>query len=251
MASNPITPTKSAEAEVPVIENELPAYRALSRAAIAALVFGVASILTFLWPYFGVLGALAIVSGVAAQGKIRRMPDVLTGTKMANAGIGLGLFFTLSSLTILGVQYWIMDHEAGKFAREYVEALRSGSLDKAIYFESNAAFREGKAVEEVAKEYREGMSKGGMFEMQTQGVRDIQKRLASTPGQSIELGDLIGHDILGMDVYVSYLLVLKGPKSPEFPEETQYATAVLQGNPKGRTYGWLVKSLRFPVPGPR
>ena len=251
MASNPITPTKSAEAEVPVIENELPAYRAMSRAAIAALVFGAASILTFLWPYFAAFGALALVCGLVAQRNIRRLPDILTGTRMANAGTALGLLFTLSALTIIGVQYWIMDHEAGKFAREYVEALRSGSIDQAIYFENNPVYREGKAVEEIAKEYREGMTKGGMFEMQTQGVHDIQKRLSSGPGQTVELGDRISHDFEGMDAYATYLIVLQGPKSKEFPEETQYAAVTLLGTPKGRTYGWQVKNVRFPATMPR
>jgi hypothetical protein len=250
VASNPITPTKPAEAEVQVIENELPAYRALSRAAIACLILGAASILTFLWPYFAALGALAVVCGLVAQRNIRRMPDVLTGTKIANAGTALGLLFTLSALTIVAVQYGIIDHEAGKFARQYVEALRSKSIDNAIYLENHPTFREGKTPTEVAKEYREGMSKGGMYDMQTQPIRDILKRLTSGPDQTIELGPRIGHEFQGMDAYVSYLLVLKGPKSTDFPDETQYAIVILLGTPKGRIYGWQVKNVRFPVGAP-
>ena len=87
--------------------------------------------------------------------------------------------------------------------------------------------------------------------MQTQSVRDIQKRLASGPGQSIELGERTSHQVEGMDAFVSYLLVLKGPKSQEFPEETQYAAIILQGVPSGRTYGWNVKNVKFPATPPR
>ena len=81
----------------PVIENELPAYRALSRMAIASLVFGIGSILTFTSPYFVPLGVLAVVSGMMAQRSIRKLPDVLTGERMANVGVALALLFTLTA----------------------------------------------------------------------------------------------------------------------------------------------------------
>lgn len=251
MSSNPTTTTRPGATDRPANENELPAYRAMSRAAIASLILGGASILTFLSPYFGLLGVLAIAFGLAAQRNIRRLPDILTGTRMANAGTALGLLFTLSAFTIGAVQFWIIDREAAKFAREYVDALKSGSIDRAIFFENNPEYRNGKTVEAVAKEYRDGFTKSGMFEMQTQAARDIQKRLTSGAGQTLELGARTGHEVQGMDAYVSYLLVVKGPKSQEFPDETQYAAIILQGMPSGRTYGWHVKNIKFPVDPPR
>ena len=251
MASEPTTPVHPGAAERPVIDNQVAAYHAVSAAAIASLVFGIGAILSFVSIYFTFLGALAIAFGVIAQRNIRRLPDALTGTKMANAGTALGLLFSLSSLTIIGVQYGIIDYEAKRFAREYVAALRKGSLDEVLYWENHPDLRKGKSVEEMAKQYRESAREGrDMFQMQTQPVRDLLARLASTPGQTVELGPQLGHGFLGMEAYVQYLLILKGPKSAPFPEETQYASLGLQGVPMGRTYGWKVLNLKFPAEPP-
>ena len=42
------------------------------------------------------------------------------------------------------------------------------------------------------------------------------KRLASTPGQTVELGKITDHIVVGMDAYVEFLLIFKGPKSDSF-----------------------------------
>lgn len=247
MASESTTPARPLAADLPVIENEVPAYRALSRAAIASLVFGMASIFSFVSIYFVALGVLAIAFGVAAQRNIRRLPDVLTGSRMANAGTGLGLMFSLAALTIAGVQLWIVDRDSARFMREYVDALKSGVVDRPLYFENHPEGRKGKSPEEMAKSVRDSMRAQSMFDSQTQPIRDIQRRLASSPGQTIEVARRIGYEVSGMDVYTKYLLTLKGPKNQDFPEETQYATVVLQGFPHGRTYAWQVRGIKFPV----
>jgi hypothetical protein len=247
VAIDPTTPPHPLDADVPIIDNELPAYRAVTPKAIASLIFGIAAIFSFVNPYFAIFGALAILCGVAARRSIRRFPEVLTGGKMADVGTGLGLLFTLSALTISGVQTWIMNREAGKFAREYVEVLRNGSLPKAIYYQQHSETRKSKTPDEVFQEFKGGMRTPGMFEMETQDTTGLLKRL-SGPNQTIALGERLGTLVDGMTPYVEFSLVISGPKTQEFPEETQYALLRLAGTPKGRTYDWRVFHLKFPMP---
>ena len=61
MAIDPSPSRRAIAGDLPPDENVVPTYRAIAPAAIASLVLGLASILTFLWPYFAALGALAIL----------------------------------------------------------------------------------------------------------------------------------------------------------------------------------------------
>lgn len=251
MAIDPTISVRPTELDShPANENELPAYRAVSRLAIASLVFGIASILSFTSGYFAILGALAFVFGLLAQREIRKFPDVLTGARMANAGTALGLLFSLSALTITAAQSWIIDREATKFARTYVEALRSGSIDNVVYLEMHPESRKTKSLSDLVAEFRQGMRSPGMFEMQTQAQREMLQRLASTPGQTVELGKIIDHANLGMDAYVEFLLIFRGPKSQEFSEEIQYGIVRFQGIPERRGFGWKAASAKFPQASP-
>ncbi len=89
---------------VAAIENEIPTYRAVSTLAVASLLFGLISGLAFADFNFLVAAALAVGVGALALRKIRRQPDVLTGSGFAQAGIILGLAFALSSVTYTFVQ---------------------------------------------------------------------------------------------------------------------------------------------------
>lgn len=251
MAIDPKTISPQADEDFhPANENELPAYRAVSRLAIASLVFGIASVFSFVAGYFALFGMIAIVFGLMAQRRIRSLPDVLTGSRMADAGIALGLLFSLSALTITTSQTWIIDHEARKFARSYVEALRSGSLDNVLFLEMHPESRKTKTQAELIAEMKQSMRGPGMLEMQTQAPRDMMKRLASTPGQTVELGKITDHTVVGMDAYVEFLLVFKGPRSQEFPADVQYGIVRFQGIPEGRTFGWKALFTKFPQPVP-
>lgn len=251
MAIDPKTIPRHTEGEIhPANENELPAYRAVSRLAIASLVFGISSILAFVAGYFALFGAIAIIFGLMAQRNIRSLPDTLTGSRMADAGIALGLLFSLSALTVTIAQSWIINREATRFARTYVEALRSGSLDDVLFLEIHPESRKTKSKAELLADLRQGMRGPGMMDMQTQAPRDMIKRLASTPGQTVELGKIIDHITLGMDAYVEFLLIFKGPKSQEFPAEIQYGIVRFQGVPDGRTFAWKALFSKFPQPAP-
>ena len=110
----------------PVIENEIPTYRAISARAIFERgvwrVVGVqlrsSVLLRFRDPggRTGHLGPLAI----------RRFPDMLTGQGLANAGIALGLIFGWRRGRSRTVQYIVRSKQATLFAKQVRRGPRTG-----------------------------------------------------------------------------------------------------------------------------
>lgn len=87
----------------PVIENEIPTYRAISSLAITSLGLGLVSALSFTDLWWLITAGLAVVLGIWADFRIRRMSDVLTGRSYAHAGIALGAVFGIAAA---GYSYW-------------------------------------------------------------------------------------------------------------------------------------------------
>ena len=75
-------------ADAAVIDNELPAYRAISPGSIVSVVLGIASVFCFTDLWFLLVVAAAIAIGLLSLRKIRRLPEVLTGAAYARTGIG-------------------------------------------------------------------------------------------------------------------------------------------------------------------
>src|SRR5262249_18850197 len=74
-------------------ENLSASYRALSTAAVAALVLGALSVLAMLDWSLAVIPLAAVILGVVALRKIRRQPQEYTGRGIAIVGIALGILF--------------------------------------------------------------------------------------------------------------------------------------------------------------
>lgn len=97
-------------------------YRALSTAAVASLVFGLASLVLVATaktivagqPAALALPLLALISAIPLMGvalawralvTIRKMPEAYTGRKLALAGLGLSVCFLVSGLAVAGYTY--------------------------------------------------------------------------------------------------------------------------------------------------
>ena len=132
----------------------------------------------------------------------------------------------------------------------YLDALRSGKVEEPAYYESAYDYRKDKTPAEVAKEARGQATRSGMYEMQMQPVLDIQARLVSTPGQTIEVVKSFGHVVSGMDAYVDFLLALKGAKSARFRGRRNTLASGSIGYRPGNAYVWKVSSVSFPKPPP-
>ena len=224
------------------IENELAAYRALSPLAVACFVFGLASSLVFTSLNFASLGGLAIVLGLLAHRHIRKLPDVLTGTKLANAGIGLALAFTLAAFTVSGVQGWIYGREAAKFARTYVDAIRDGTRDDLVYFQIPASQRVGKTPKRVVQEAMGGERDAVEFDMRNAGTTALAKRLGTNPRPTIEYAGIESQATDGLTLHASALVKITDPSG----SKPEYALVHLMGNLETPGYAWMVKELDYP-----
>ncbi len=239
----------------PVIENEIPTYRAISIHSIFSVACGVLSACSFAHWFFYVFAVLAVGFGIWAHWRIQQLPDILTGKGLANFGIGLGLIFGLGSGTVSTVQYLVRLRQATLFANKYVEVLRGADLSEMLWYNAHPDLRKGKSAAQVMEELDSKPRERKMMEM-TMGplakMLKLQQRLSSTKGQNVRFVriETVGEDEgLGTDlkIYALALYEIDGPTSTAFPEEREYAIAYLKARPTGRVYDWWVDSVIYPA----
>jgi prepilin signal peptidase PulO-like enzyme (type II secretory pathway) len=106
-------------------ENEIPTYRALSPLALFSTGCGLLSVLCFVSPNWLVVAVAAVVLGIFADFRIRKVPDLLTGRSFAHAGIAMGLMFGATSLTYGYWSTYILHRESLAFAKEFTKTLNT------------------------------------------------------------------------------------------------------------------------------
>src|SRR4051794_7286216 len=139
---------------MPAIENEFPAYRAISSLSILSLVLGVGSVFCFASLWFLILVAASVLVGMMSIRKIRRLPDVLTGAAYARVGIGLGLLFGLCALSHVASQEVLINLDAGRFARFYLKVIKDEPVSMSLWFQQRPDYRKTKSPDEIAEELR-------------------------------------------------------------------------------------------------
>ena len=108
------------------IENELPAYRAISSRAVLSVLCGILAVFSIASPFFYIFAVLAVVLGFTADWNIQRYPDILTGRGLAQTGAALGLIFGLSIFTVSSVQGYIRTRNAESFCQVLCGSLQNG-----------------------------------------------------------------------------------------------------------------------------
>jgi hypothetical protein len=236
----------------PAIENEIPTYRAISTRAVFSLICGILASFSFANLFFFVFAILAVVLGVWANRAIKRYPDMLTGTGLANAGIALGLVFGLVSATYSGVQGFVLTQAATKFGREYAEAVQSRDMGKMLLYTIHPDMRKNKTPKEALDEYESAKPKERMMmEQKTAPMQSLRKRLDASKDDTFHFVDI---ETQGPDegqgrelgYFATALFEVEGPGSKDFPQKQQYALAIFKGRMKGRHYDWWVEDVRFP-----
>ena len=252
MATDPLS-THTVEAEPTrsssIIENEFPTYRAISRGAVFAVLFGLASLACFADPWgFLFLPILALITGVLAIRRIRRYPDILTGEKIAQFGITMALIFSLAALTINTVQRFIHTRSASRFAEQYVTVLEKGGLGDMYFYglppKARSATTPDKLLEQ-ARAKEADPSRGDMAEMKYGPYKRIMNRIASG-NQHVEFVQI---ENLGMSEDKPFALALfkiHGPTSQEIKEEEQFIGVVLKSQNDGSEDPWWVEDVQFP-----
>jgi hypothetical protein len=226
------------------IENEIPAYRAISATAVASLLLGLLAALSFAEQNFLVAAVAAIVVGLYADRKIRRFPDLLTGRGLAQAGIALGLVFGLASITSTAVNRMVLYREAAKFGRKYAEALGSGQLDQAAYYKVPETERAKMTPQQVLEQMKGSNPDRSMFDQQTGAIRAIQERLKGADAHvafvEVEAAD---YDRLTPVAAVIYEVHGHGQDGKE---TEALALVEIKAEAGGRGYRWYVSEVQFP-----
>jgi hypothetical protein len=234
-----------------VIENELPAYRAISRLAVFSLVFGFLALFSFAHWFFYLFALLALVAGVAANLNIKRFPDILTGRGLANAGIAMGLTFGLASATITTVQGYVRAREAEKFAKKYAVVLKASSPAEAMWWTMYPSMRKDKTPPQFLEEFEAAKGRERMqMDQKMANLNKIRSRLSAAKGEDIHFLKIestgIDESRTDLGIFGVAVFELEGPGSEQFPEKQQLAAAVMKATPKGQQYDWWVEDLIFP-----
>jgi hypothetical protein len=235
-----------------VIENELPAYRAISRLAVFSLIFGFLALFSFAHWFFYLFAILAILAGIAANVTVKRYSDILTGRGLASAGIAMGLIFGLASGTIATVQGYVRNREAERFAKKLAVTLKAPSAGDALWWSAYPDMRKDKSPTQYLQEVEARKGKERMMFDQKMGpFNKIRGRLTAAEGEDIHFVKIEstgldeGHG-LELGIYALAVFELEGPGSKEFPEKQQFAAALIKAKPKGKQYDWWVEDYIFP-----
>lgn len=226
------------------IENEIPAYRAISPLAVVSLILGLLTALSFADLGFLVAGALAVVAGLVADRAIRRKPDVLTGRGLAEAGIGLALIFGLAAITTTVVTNFLIRRQADAFARMYTETLKSGDMAKAVYYKTPHSIRAGKSPAEVYRSLKDEAKDPMVHESEFGALEQITGRVKSK-GARLEFVEIESTAYEGLTPLAAAVLEIHGPAEDGHPAEA-FALLELRGEVSGRTNHWFVGSIHYP-----
>lgn len=248
MASDPnLAPSSPEKGPISIIENEIPAYRAISSAAVFSLLLGLGSVLSFTHLAFVALSVAAILVGVIAIRNIARRPDFLTGANLARVGIALGLVFGVSSVTSSVVQGVMISREASSFAAHYAEIIKNDPLSVALWYQQVPEVRRAKNPDQVVEDLKKatGGPAGDVYETQAAPIRKIKARLAGKD-EDIHFDKIESKVTYGLTTYVNALLELHGPGSKDFPQKEEYALLRIRkddGNARGE---WTVEEIGYP-----
>jgi hypothetical protein len=239
------SPTSPAATAAPAIENQINAYRALSPMAVASLLLGFVSVLSFAGDFFYLFSVAAVLSGFLANRKISRYPDMLTGGSLAKAGIAMGLTFGLASFTMSLVQTTIQKRSAEAFAHAYTDAIKGGNLANALWYQVPAASRKLETPKQIIEKMRATESDESNFKMQNAELLTLMTQLEQ-PGAKVEFDEIESHVLSDMDVIASAVLDVHVDAAKDQIAKDQHALVVLKGTSEGGTYKWVVDGLRFP-----
>ena len=227
-----------------VIENEIPAYRAISARAVTSVVLGLASVFCFTSLSFLLLVLVAVLFGWSALVAIRRYPEVLTGAGLARTGMALALLFGITASTRQLLEWWVLKREAGSFAAMYVDHLKKDSLATAAWYMQSVAYRKDKAPDAVLEEMRQVKTPPNYFDSQTKDILNIKARLQE-PNQEIHFARIESQLTDGLTQYANALVDLDGPANAKYPAE-EFALLELVKDPNAGRDDWKVRAIRYP-----
>lgn len=190
------------------LENELVGYKALSGAAIFSAIMGFLSLLMFVSYNFFFIPLIAVFFGIKALRNVKRFPEMYTGLKLAQAGIGLAVVFTLVSLSI-GFAYQItLNKDVQAYGESLLDVLKTRRAEDILFLRVPESQRADLTPEKfMAQRLESGME--GKMAVETE-LKPIQAIITdrNLPGASLAFDqiELADYDKLTPFAYLRYSL---------------------------------------------
>jgi hypothetical protein len=230
----------------PVIENEIPAYRAFSPSAIVSAILGAASVLCFADPAFYVLPVLAIVLAFWATHQIRKYSDVLTGLKFAQAGIVLAVLFGISSITITLVQSQLRAQGARAFAKVFEKTLNSGRLADAVWYRLPPDSRRGINPQEALESFTSQRRGPNGEESAAPNLVSLVKYLSGPQKRQVEFVEVEIHGLDRLTPYALAVYKISGEPDPKAPKAKYCAITMKAMAGDVKKSAWYVEDVQWP-----
>lgn len=231
------------------VDGEYVSYRAIHPLAVICLVFGILSVLCLLdLGQFWLLPALAFVTGLYALRQVQRMPDVLTGEKVAKTGLAIAGCFFLISGTIASTHYLINWVRAGQFGTMYAAILQDGSLEEMTWYELSPQGRATTKPNDYMMDMVNSAPSADILGPKLDPFRTLRARRA-TKGQTVTFTGVKQLETDKLDTIAMLAFEVAGPTSENFPEPKQEALVVVRGNDASGVFDWTVESMKFVAVG--
>ena len=241
------------------LENELSGYKAISGSAIFSAIMGGLSALMFVDWKFIFFPLLAIFFGATALRRINRYADIYTGQKIAQAGIGLAVIFTLVSVTT-GYAYKIkLNNEVTAYAKNLEQVLQTGSANEMLFLKIPTSQRGDLTPDKAAAERITTAPESKVqHENEMKPLNDIVVA-RSQPGSKLEFMDVeaAGYDLLTPYAFALYSVI--APAAPhvhkegdahdhheEASNEPKYVMVEIKGEKTAGKFTWFVSQIQFP-----
>lgn len=243
------TPSGQAQAADPrpisVIENELPAYRAISSLAVFSLILGIASILCFTDLWFLLVALAAVVIGVRAIRGINRRSDVLTGAGFARVGIALALACGIAASTSYFVQMFMLRREASQFTEGLVAILKDEPVARTLWLYQPPGYRATKSPDEIVDEMKKsakGVPGGDPYQTQSAPIQRIKDALAAKGDVHYEKVEAVA--VRGLTSYANTLVAVHTPTAKG--ETQEFALIRIRKDPNFPAGEWMIEEMTFP-----
>jgi hypothetical protein len=186
----------------PTDEADVVAYRSLSKAAIVAIILGVASFGALLQPLLLIVPLVAIVAGILALRSISVSTAGLAGRWLAVIGVLLAVFFASTATARFISRDWIVTARARRFADDWLQMAAEGRREEAYEMTLSPAQRQlpgtelaefyassAERNEELQQFFAESPARD-LVEYGSQGTLQFEEVIHS--GKSSYYGDMVG-----------------------------------------------------------
>ena len=241
-------PTPKDLAPGSVIDNEIPAYRAINSTAIFSMILGVVSLLCFTDLMFLIVAVAAVLVGVLAIRQINKRSDVLTGTGFARVGIVLGIVFGIAATTSTMVQWMVLRGEVNRFCASFVDVLKKEPVAVAVWYHQPPSVRNTRKPDELVEELKKssgGNPAGDTYTQQTTPILRIKDALADK-GSDIHFDEIELLTTRGLTAYANALFEVHRPAAKEAAEKEAFARVRIRKDNGNQRDEWTVEEIEFP-----